>query len=282
MRAATGVLAHAAWGTWWAIPAFAAYGTLYGSASDSRWHECGHGTAFKTQWANTAVYNLAAFMDLREPVSWRWSHARHHDDTIIVGSDAEIAVPRGTSLLKLTSELFNLQSGPKELRKLALNCIGRATREEREYMPESEYPQAFWSARAFIAILAATVGWSVAIGSMEPLMFIGLPTFYGRWLLVVFGLTQHAGLAEDVLDHRLNSRTVIMGPVARFLYSNMNYHTEHHMFPTVPYHALPALHEAVKGDLPPVYRGLRGAKREISGLERQDAGQCDQPAHPRL
>ena len=38
------------WGTWWCVPFFFVYGILYGSASDSRWHECGHGTAFRTQW----------------------------------------------------------------------------------------------------------------------------------------------------------------------------------------------------------------------------------------
>ena len=40
------------WGTWLCVPFFLAYGVLYGSASDSRWHECGHGTAFKTRWMN--------------------------------------------------------------------------------------------------------------------------------------------------------------------------------------------------------------------------------------
>ena len=36
------------WGSWAAVPFFVVYGVLYGSASDSRWHECGHRTAFKT------------------------------------------------------------------------------------------------------------------------------------------------------------------------------------------------------------------------------------------
>jgi fatty acid desaturase len=40
------------WGGMMAAPLFAIYGVLYGSASDSRWHECGHGTAFKTFWMN--------------------------------------------------------------------------------------------------------------------------------------------------------------------------------------------------------------------------------------
>ena len=33
----------------------------------------------------------------------------------------------------------------------------------------------------------------------------------------MFGMTQHAGLDEDVLDHRLNSRTIYMNPVFRFM-----------------------------------------------------------------
>ena len=44
------------WGSWAAVPFFLVYGVLYGSASDSRWHECGHRTAFKTKWMNDAVY----------------------------------------------------------------------------------------------------------------------------------------------------------------------------------------------------------------------------------
>ena len=88
------------WGTWWCVPFFFVYGVLYGSASDSRWHECSHGTAFKTRWMNDVVYQIASFMLMRNPVTWRWSHARHHTDTIIVGRDAEIAVMRPPDLLK--------------------------------------------------------------------------------------------------------------------------------------------------------------------------------------
>ena len=87
--------------------------------------------------------------------------------------------------------------------------------------------------------------------------------FFGTWLLVVYGLTQHAGLAENVLDHRLNCRTVYMNPVHRFLYWNMNYHLEHHMFPLVPFHQLRNLHEEVRQDCPEPYPSLFAAWREI-------------------
>ena len=89
----SGGLGYYFWGTWAAVPFFIVYGVLYGSSTDSRWHECGHRTAFKTQWMNDAVYQVACFMIMREPTIWRWSHTRHHTDTIIVGRDPEIITP---------------------------------------------------------------------------------------------------------------------------------------------------------------------------------------------
>ena len=99
-------LAIALWPSWWATLPLFAYGTLYGSSSDSRWHECGHGTAFKTRWMNDAVYQIACFMIMREPEIWRWTHTRHHTDTIIVGRDPEIAAMRPPAIWRDPLELL--------------------------------------------------------------------------------------------------------------------------------------------------------------------------------
>jgi fatty acid desaturase len=251
------------WGTWWAVPAFAVYGVLYGSAGDSRWHECSHGTAFKTRWMNEAVYQIGSFFVLREPVPWKWSHARHHTDTIIVGRDPEIAVPRPTNLFHVVLGFINVRHGSKELREILLHCFGRLVAEEEDYIPESEHYKVYRTARIYALIFATVIGLSIYFQSFLPLVLVGLPSFYGAWLHYLCGLTQHAGLAEDVLDHRLNCRTVYMNPIVQFIYWNMNYHVEHHMFPLVPYHALPALHEELKPDMPPAYQGFVETYREI-------------------
>ena len=91
---ASGVATWYLWPSWWAVLPYIVYAVLYSSTSDSRWHESGHGTAFKTDWLNNALYEIASFMVMRESIVWRWSHTRHHSDTIIVGRDPEIAVPR--------------------------------------------------------------------------------------------------------------------------------------------------------------------------------------------
>lgn len=253
----------ATWLSWWTLPAAFVYGTLYGSASDARWHECGHRTAFRTKWANDVVYHVASFMDVREPVSWRWSHHRHHADTIVVGRDPEIAYQRPVRFWKIVADAFGILSTFAEFRKYAANVRGRLTPDEADYVPPREADRAIFWGRVHATVWLVVVVSAIVSRSALPLMLVGLPSLYGRWLLVVFGTTQHAGLAEDVLDHRLNTRTVYMNPLLRFLYLNMNYHLEHHMFPSVPYHNLPRLHSLVADDLPAPYRGLLHAYRDI-------------------
>ncbi|WP_249218921.1 fatty acid desaturase family protein [Loktanella sp. SALINAS62] len=240
----------ALWPTWWSVPFWLGYGVLYGSAMDSRWHECGHGTAFKTPWMNNALYQIASFCMVRNPVTWRWGHARHHTDTVIVGRDPEIVAMRPPALFRIALNFFGILDAFSGWKRMLVNATGRLDAEEASYIPESEQPKVVRVARIWVVIYAAVITLAVATGSILPLMVIGLPRLYGAWHHVLTGLLQHAGLAENVIDHRLNSRTVYMNPVSRFIYWNMNYHCEHHMFPMVPYHRLPDLHQRIKHDLP--------------------------------
>jgi len=265
-----GTLALATWGTWWAVPTFLLYCMLLTGSSDPRWHECGHGTAFKTQWINTIVYHFASFWLLREPIVWRWSHARHHTDTIIVGRDPEIITPRPPDVWGLFLTFFNLRGGLITIKHVFIHATGKMTFPEEDFVPKEEWWKVYAAARAWIAVWAAVIVVAIATGSMLPIYFAFLPPFLGHWLVLFFGATQHLGLGDDVLDHRLNSRTIYMNPVFRFLYNNMNYHVEHHIFPTVPYHALPALHEELKDYLPPPYPSTWAAYKElVPALARQ-------------
>ena len=251
------------WGSWWAALPYALYAVLYGSTSDSRWHEAGHGTAFRTDWMNNLLYEIASFMVMRESTYWRWSHTRHHSDTIIVGRDPEIAVPRPPDIKAIIMGFFNLKVYPVYFGKILRHSLGRMAADEKTFIPESEFPRIYRKARIHLAVYLGVVALSISTGSVLPLLLVGLPNFFGSWLASLYGMTQHAGLAENVLDHRLNCRTVHLCLIHRYLYWNMNYHVEHHMFPLVPYHALPALHEAVKDDMPAPYSSLFAAWREI-------------------
>jgi Na+-transporting NADH:ubiquinone oxidoreductase subunit F len=251
-------------GTWWILASYGLYCVIYVTPSDSRWHEAGHGTAFKTDWMNAALYEIASFMVMRESVLWRWSHNRHHSDTIIVGRDPEIAAPRPIDLKSVALKFFGLKAVSKHFQSVLLHAIGRMNASEKMFVPAAEFHKIFSIARTYVAIYVFVVTLAFYTRSFMPIAFIVLPNFFGTWLMVIYSLTQHAGLAENVLDHRLNCRTVYMNPINRFFYWNMNYHVEHHMFPLVPFHALPSLHELVKADCPTPYPSLWSAWKEIA------------------
>jgi fatty acid desaturase/NAD(P)H-flavin reductase/nitrite reductase/ring-hydroxylating ferredoxin subunit len=259
----SGYLFFTLWGSWLAVIPYVIYSVLYASTSDSRWHESGHGTAFKSDRMNNILYEIASFMVYRQSTVWKWSHTRHHSDTIIRGRDPEIAVPRPPRMIKLLRGFVGLRGSVAETRRLFLHASGRIDPEVATYLPENEYKTVIFKARIFLLIYLTVISLSFILGTILPLMFIGLPTILGGWLMPVYGFTQHAGLQENVLDHRLNSRTIYMNRIHRFLYWNMNYHVEHHMYPLVPYHALPKLHELVKNDCPKPYNGILEAYREI-------------------
>jgi fatty acid desaturase len=262
--ALAGWLLVVSWESVWAYPAFFLYATLYAGPADSRWHEAGHGTPFATDWMNKWLYQAASFQVMRRPTVWKWSHARHHTDTLIVGRDQEIQVHLPVRPIRVLLDFFGFELAPREFAASVLNAFGYIKAEEHTLVPEAEKTRVVVEARAWLLAFASIIGATFWIGSWLPICLFGLaPSVGGAWLYNFFGIVQHACLPENVLDHRLNSRTVLMNPVSRFLYWNMNYHVEHHMYPSTPYHALPALHEAIRADCPPPYPSMWNAYREV-------------------
>ncbi|GGX59253.1 fatty acid desaturase [Tateyamaria omphalii] len=251
------------WPSWWSAPFWLVYGVFYGSGSDSRWHECGHNTAFKSAWMNSVVYHIASFMIMRNPIVWRASHTRHHTDTIVVGRDPEIVAMRPPDLGRLALNFFGILDSYQLMARMLLHASGRLHPDEANYVRETDVARVYLVARVWLVTYAVTLGAAVGLGSILPLMIIGLPRLYGAWHHVMTGLLQHLGLAENVSDHRLNTRTVLMNPVSRFIYLNMNYHIEHHMFTMVPYYRLPDLHDLIKHDLPPPEPSIFAAYRRL-------------------
>ena len=264
-----GLCAVALMPSWLSVPFWLAYGVFYASGSDARWHECGHGTAFKSVRMNRIIYQIASFMLLRNPVTWRWSHARHHTDTLLVGRDAEISLMLPPKAIKLVLNIVGLPDLITSVKRMFSHVLGHLRPDEAVYTPIHEHKKVFLVARIWLAIYSVAAAAALYYGSFIPLLLIGGPRLYGSWHFVMTGYLQHGGLRDNVTDHRLNTRTVMMNPVSRFLYLNMNYHIEHHMFPLVPYYNLPQLHAEIKYDLPEPSPSIWAAYAELLPVLRR-------------
>ena len=153
------------------------------------------------------------------------------------------------------------------------HAAGRLADDEATFIPAAQAQRAILISRIWLFIYAGVITIAFSLSSFTPLLLVGGPRLYGAWHFNMTGLLQHGGLDENVDDFRLNTRTVYMNPISRFIYLNMNYHLEHHMFPAVPYYNLPALHELLKHDLPPPTTSIwAGYKEMVPILLRQLCG----------
>jgi fatty acid desaturase len=231
-------------------------------------HELCHKTVFKTKALNTFFLYVVSFLSWYNPVMFWASHQEHHKYTLHPPDDLEVVLP-----IKLTLGTFlkNALVNPWDFYGRLKSCIrlsfGRLEGDwENALFPESAVAlrrSLFNWARIQLLGQALIVAVSLYFGLWLVPIVITLAPFYGGGLQWLCNNTQHTGLQDQVPDYRLCCRTILLNPFLRFLYWQMNYHTEHHMYAAVPCYNLGKLHEQIKSDLPRCPAGLRASWKEI-------------------
>lgn len=236
-------------------------------------HELGHGTVFKTKRWNDVFCHVLAFLGWINHEVFQASHVRHHRYTLHPPEDLEVVLP-----VPLMLRDFFLQ-GLFSWKDFKVNVFGAVRvalgkfRGEWELTlfppgePERRRAPVRW-ARVLLLGHGLIIVTGLATGNWLLPVLLSLAPFYGGWLFWLCNNTQHIGLRDNVDDFRLCCRTFTLNPVVRFLYWQMNYHIEHHMFAAVPCYKLGELHGLIKKDLPPTPRGIVGVWREIAAILR--------------
>lgn len=87
----------------------------------------------------------------------------------------------------------------------------------------------------------------VVLGWRRYLLFVFAPMVTGLYVASVLrSVTEHHDVTEG--SEWTNARSIVTHPLLEFFWSNVNYHLEHHLYPSVPYHALPELRRALARD----------------------------------
>lgn len=126
-------------------------------------------------------------------------------------------------------------------------------------------------ARIFRAgyVLVAAGAW--AVDPLAPVLFWIAPALLGQPFLRLYLLAEHTGcpLMDDMLG---NTRATLTNRLVRGLAWNMPYHVEHHLFPGIPFHALPAVNAEVRNRLRVVAPGYWAFHRHLVRRLRTDPG----------
>ena len=206
-------------------------------------HEATHKTPFRTPWLNEWAGRLAGFL-LLLPFEWfRYFHLAHHRWTNIEGRDPELAGGKPEGWRAWAWHVSGLPYWWSEVRLMAALVCGRA---EGDWLPDGAQRRIVAEARGMAA------GYSLVLASLfwtPVVLWVWIaPVLMGQPVLRLYLLAEH-GDCPRVANMFENTRTVFTTALVRFLAWNMPYHVEHHVYPSVPFHRLPALHALIRAEL---------------------------------
>jgi len=204
-------------------------------------HECSHGTAFRNQNANFVVSWITGIIFGYSPGLHVAFHFKHHRLTnkdndpergfdlpampfrmfffVVIGAFLGLLIPVHTFLLsflpvKYWDKLQAEWTDPKERKRLQRGAW---------------IVTACWAGAFYLMALHPWL-WLY--------MIVGL--VIGRLINAFITVAEHQG--RDRKGHMLHrSRSVKSNAIVSWFWWNLNYHAEHHTWPTVPFHRLPHL-----------------------------------------
>ncbi|MDD9922690.1 MAG: fatty acid desaturase [Boseongicola sp.] len=199
-------------------------------------HEATHQTPFRTPWLNEGVGRVAGLL-IFLPFQWfRYFHLAHHRYTNDPERDPELSNPKPETWAQFAKYISGISYWRGVSSAILRNAVGRS---REGFIPASAHGKLNREARWMMMVYALA---ALSLFFSEVLIWIWLvPLLLGQPFLRIYLLAEH-GRCPPVANMFENTRTTFTNRVVRFLAWNMPYHAEHHAYPQVPFHKLPALH----------------------------------------
>lgn len=235
---ASGFLVYLSMNNWWClIPTMTLHGFVIVTMF-APMHECVHRTAFATRIGNEIVGWLAGLLSFYNFTYYRYYHTWHHRYTQDEERDPELMSPKPRTVWEY---LWEISAVPFWLYRPSLFiglAMGRI--EKYPFLPASARTGVAFSAALQFSIYVAGLV-SIAMGYKFVWFYWFFPAILGQPLLRAILIAEHTGCTIDS-NGLTNTRTTLTNPLVRLLMWNMPFHTEHHLYPSIPFHQLPRAH----------------------------------------
>ena len=207
-------------------------------------HETVHFTPFENPRLNIVVGHVCSVLVIVPNTFFRYFHLAHHKHTNDPLNDPELETPRPVTLNDYLWHISGLPTWKATFVLMWQQAKGDAS---APYLPQKAEQTVVWQARWMFAVYGMAVVLIVAGWSWIFWCWL-LPIIVGQPFLRLYLLAEH-GLCPPVANMFENTRTTFTNRTIRFLAWNMPYHAEHHAYPAVPFHQLPAFHDLTKEQL---------------------------------
>ncbi len=222
------------------IPALIVYGFSF-AAMFAPLHESSHRTAFANNRLNDIVAWFAGLLSFYNSDFYRRYHKWHHRYAQINEKDPELDDPKPSNFWEYLVELSGYNWWVGKFKSHYRVATGQL--EDYFYIAEDARDEAIGSTRLQLAVYGVAI--AISLIYHQPWFFTLwlLPLAVGQPILRYILLAEHTGCTND--DNPLtNTRTTRTW--FPFLVWNIPFHAEHHLYPSIPFHALPKAHQQLK------------------------------------
>lgn len=246
---------------WWiAVPALITYGFSFASMF-APLHECVHRTAFANNRLNDILAWWAGVLSFYNSTFYRRYHKWHHRYTQIPGKDPELDPAKPTNLGEYLIEISGLTWWIGKVKGHLKVAFAKV--ENYPFIPETARKEVIYSTRLQLTVYGIAIAISILIN--QPWLIVTywlFPLAVGQPILRLILLSEHTGCSQDN-NPLTNTRTTLTLFPLRFLMWNMPFHTEHHLYPSIPFHKLPQAHEQLSSHFAHVEPGYFKVNRDI-------------------
>ena len=255
---ATGYFVHISIGTVWLPLALLAYGFVLVFLF-APLHESIHRTAYRSRWVNGLVSWFCGAVLMLPPDYFRAFHFAHHRYTQDPERDPELASAKPASWRSWLWTVSGIPYWRERMTTIWQHARGRVS---QPFISAAARGGIVAEARILIGVYLLVGVAAVAAQSAWPIVYWVLPVLLGQPFLRMFLLAEHTG-CPLVADMWVNSRTTLTNRVMRRIAWNMPFHTAHHVYPGVPFHALPEVHQRIRKGVRYEARGYPQVQREL-------------------
>ena len=223
-------------------------------------HECVHRTPFRSKWLNRSVGWLAGFGAFINSDYYYRYHHWHHRFTQDPDNDPELVTPKPRTVAEYLLRISGIPYWYGKINDMLTVSRGRVS--HLPFIPAQGRRTVIWSMRIQAALYGLIILGSILLNSHVLVIYWLLPLILGQPLLRSITLAEHTHCSEDA-NGLTNTRTTLTSWPVRFFMWNMPYHAEHHLYPSIPYHALPRAHDHIRDRIRHLDNGYVTVNRSI-------------------